>query len=55
MPIESNKPLVKPSRSTVFLRPGPGNQAIVEDKIEVEVEALTPARVYLSRIQGSVF
>ena len=47
MPIESNKPPVKPSRSTVFLRPSPGNQAIIEDKIEVKVKALMSTYVYL--------
>ena len=54
MPIKSNKPPVKPSGSTVFPRPGPGNQAIIEDEMEVNVEAL-PACAYSPQIQGSVF
>ena len=34
--IKSSEPLVKPSGSTVFPRPGPGNQATVEDEIDVD-------------------
>ena len=55
MPIESSKLPIKPSGSTVFPRPSPGNQATIEDKIEVEVKALMPACVYLLQIQGNIF
>ena len=54
MPIGSSEPPVKPSGSTAFPRPGPGNQATVEDEMEVDVEA-PPACAYSPRIQGSVF
>ena len=50
MLIKSNKPPVKPSKSTIFLRPSLGNQAIIEDKIKVKVKALIPACAYLPQI-----
>jgi hypothetical protein len=58
-PVESSQSTAKPCESAASPKPGPGNQATVEDNMEVDVdidvEATTPARPYSPRIQGSIF
>ena len=49
--IKSNKLLIKLNKGIILLKPSLKNQAIVKD----EIKALTPAWLYLPRIQRNIF